>query len=137
MQMTNYYLVAVVLGLGLAVTILFLVRRDHLYLRDGVFWIAVAAVSTVLSLWPALLDKLGTAVGVAYPPALLFLIAIVILVVRSLMADIAVTRVNRELRRLNQRMALYESEAGLGDQVATNENGATEKSSAVMTVGKR
>jgi hypothetical protein len=111
--MTDYYIIAAILGLGLTATILYLIRRDHLYLRDGLFWIAVACASMVLSLWPSLVDTLGVAVGVAYPPALLFLIAILILVVRALMADIAVTQIKRELRRLNQRMALYEAESSI------------------------
>ncbi|MBK6744382.1 MAG: DUF2304 domain-containing protein [Hydrogenophilales bacterium] len=108
--MTDYYIVAAALGLGLAAVILFLVRRDHLYLRDGLFWIAIAMGSIILGVWPSLVDVLGVAVGVAYPPALLFLIAILVLVVRALKSDIAVTQIKRELRRLNQRMALYEAE---------------------------
>ena len=112
--MTDYSLIAAVLGLGLAATIIYLIRRDHLYLRDGLFWISVAAASLVFGVWPSLVDRLGIAVGVAYPPALLFLVAIVMLVIRALMADIAVTQIKRELRRLNQRMALYEADERRG-----------------------
>lgn len=117
--MTDYYIVAAALGLGLAAAILFLIRRDHLYLRDGVFWIGIAVGSIILGVWPSLVDVLGVAVGVAYPPALLFLIAILVLVVRALKSDIAVTQIKRELRRLNQRMALYEAEAGIRSAVVT------------------
>lgn len=107
--MKDYYLVAASLGLGLAAVILYLIRRDHLYLRDGVFWIVVAMASLLFGLWPNLVDRVGSLVGVAYPPALLFLIAIVVLVLRSLTTDIALTRVRRDLRRLNQRIALAET----------------------------
>ena len=40
--------VVLVIGLGLAVMILYLVRRDHIYIRQGVFWIFVARRVAVL-----------------------------------------------------------------------------------------
>jgi hypothetical protein len=110
--MKDYYLTAASLGLGLAAIILYLIRRDHLYLRDGLFWIVVAMASLLFGLWPALVDRIGMLVGVAYPPALLFLIAIAILILRSLTTDIALTRVRRDLRRLNQRIVLAETLIG-------------------------
>lgn len=109
--MTDYTLLAATLGIGLSATILYLIRRDHLYLRDGLFWIGVAVASIAFGIWPGLVDVMGRAVGVAYPPALLFLLAILVLVVRALMADIALAQLKREVRRLNQRMALIDAEA--------------------------
>lgn len=98
-----------VIGFGLAYGILHLVRRDHLYIRQGVFWIGIALLSLGLAVWPHLIDSLGGALGIAYPPTLLFLVAIVVLVVKALLADIALTKVRRDLRRLNQRIALLET----------------------------
>jgi hypothetical protein len=109
--MKDYHLVAAVLGVGLAIVILTLVRRDHIHLRQGLFWIAVAVGSLVFGIWPGLLDLLGQAVGIAYSPALLFLVAIVVLVLRALFTDIALTQLRRDLRRLNPRIALAESAA--------------------------
>lgn len=104
--MTDFHLVAALLGIGLAATILYLVRRDHLHIREGLFWIGVALVSLLLGLWPGMVDTLGAMVGVAYPPAFLFLLAILVLLLRALLTDIALTRLKRDLRRLNQRVAL-------------------------------
>lgn len=61
-------------------------------------------------MWPALLDRVATIAGISYPPTFLLLGAIIILFVKSLYADIASTRVERQVRRLNQRLAIYESE---------------------------
>ncbi len=107
--MKDYYLVVAVLGVGLALTILTLIRRDHIQLRQGLFWIAVAAASLVFGVWPGLIDRLSQAAGIAYSPALLFLVAIVVLILRALFTDIALTQIRRDLRRLNQRIALSES----------------------------
>jgi hypothetical protein len=107
--MRDYHLTVLVIGFGLAYGILHLVRRDHLYIRQGVFWIVIAFISLALAIWPTLIDTLGGALGIAYGPTLLFLVAIVVLVVKSLLNDIALTKVRRDLRRLNQRIALLET----------------------------
>jgi hypothetical protein len=107
--MKDYYLTVLVIGFGLAGVILYLVRRDHIYIRQGVFWIAVAVMSSIFGIWPSLVDVVGAALGVAYPPTLLLLVAIIVLIVKALLADIALTKVRRDLRRLNQRIALLET----------------------------
>jgi len=106
----TYHLTVLVIGIGLAIAILYLVRRDHLYIRQGVFWILIAAASLLLGTWPYLIDTLGEALGVAYPPTLLFLAAIIVLVIKALFGDIALTKLRRDMRRLNQRIALLETE---------------------------
>jgi hypothetical protein len=97
-----------ILGFGLAAAILVLIRRDHLHLSHGVFWIVVAAVAVIFGTVPGLIDRIAGLFGVAYPPALLLLGAVIVLFVKSLLADIANTRNERRLRRLNQQLALYE-----------------------------
>jgi len=106
----DYHLTVLVSGVGLAGVILYLVRRDHLYIRQGLFWIVAAVVSLGFAIWPYLIDSLGKLLGIAYPPTLLFLGAILVLVVKALFADISLTKLRRDLRRLNQRIALLEAE---------------------------
>ncbi len=107
--MRNYHLPVLLIGIGLAIGILYLIRRDHLYIRQGVFWIAIAFFSLLFGLWPYLIDTLGSVLGIAYPPTLLFLGAIIVLIVKALLGDIALTKLKRDLRRLNQRIALLET----------------------------
>ena len=108
--MTSFAPLAALLGIGLGVSILYLVRRDHLHLRDGIFWIAVASVSLILGLWPGLIDTLAGWVGVAYPPALLLLVAIIVLMIRATLTDVALARQQRDIRRLTQRLAIHEAD---------------------------
>lgn len=106
--MSNLHLTTALLGLGLAVVILWLLRRDHLHVIHGLFWLVVAGLAALLGVWPGLIDKLAQVVGISYPPALLFLAAAMVLLVKALHADILNTRIEREVRRLNQRLALLE-----------------------------
>ena len=110
--MKSYQITVLVMAIGLAVGILYLVRRDHIYIRQGLFWIVVAVLSLALGAWPTAIDYIGETLGVAYPPTLLFLVAIIVLMLKGLLGDIALTRLRRDMRRLNQRIALLESERG-------------------------
>lgn len=46
------YIAIVLVGIGLALGIVYLVRRDHIYIRQALFWLAVAGVSFVLAVFP-------------------------------------------------------------------------------------
>ena len=110
--MMSFHFTTALLGLGLAVVILFLVRRDHLRLNLGLFWIAAAVAAALLGAWPGLVDRAAAVLGIAYPPALLLLCAVIVLLIKSLQSDIELTRTERQLRRLNQRIALLEVDKG-------------------------
>ena len=105
MQVTTAFM-----GISLAVLILYLIRRDHLYLMHGLFWVLVAAATAVLGAWPGLIDWLAAWTGFRYPPALLLLLACMVLLVKALHADMVNTRIERDVRRLNQRLALFEAD---------------------------
>lgn len=98
------------LGVGLAILILYLIRRDHLYLMHGLFWVVVAIAAAVLGAWPGLVDHIGHSVGIFYPPALLLLFACIVLFIKALHADMVNTRIERDVRRLNQRLAMLEAD---------------------------
>jgi hypothetical protein len=131
--MKDYHYTVLVIGVALAFGILHLVRRDHIYIRQGLFWILTAMVSLVLAMWPYIIDELGRLLGIAYPPTLFFLAAIVVLVVKALFSDIALTKVRRDLRRLNQRMALLEAEHPVMRAKESPVDGATSEPSAAIT----
>lgn len=108
--MMSLNLTTTLLGIGLAAVILLLVRRDHLHLSHGVSWIVVAAAAALLGAWPALLDRVAAVAGISYSPSLLLLVGVIVLLIKSLLADIANTRLERQVRRLNQRIAMFEAE---------------------------
>jgi hypothetical protein len=98
------------MGLGLAGAIMWLLRRDHLHLSHGLFWLGVAMLAAVLGIWPGIMDTVAYQTGVSYPPALLLLIAVIVLLIKALHADILNTRIERQVKRLNQRLTMVEVE---------------------------
>jgi hypothetical protein len=106
----GYPLTAALLGISLAVFIIYLLRRDQLHQREATFWLTTAVVSVLFAAFPSTVDWFGAAAGVAYPPALILALACAVLTVKSLLADIAHTQLLREVRRLNQRIALMDAD---------------------------
>lgn len=120
--MVSLQITTSLMGIGLAVLILYLIRRDHLYLMHGLFWVVVAATAAGLGAWPGLIDRLAGWTGFSYPPALLLLLACMVLVVKALHADMVNTRIERDVRRLNQRLALLEADLDTVRQVNTTDS---------------
>ncbi len=108
--MASLQLTTTLMGIGLAALILHLIRRDHLYVMHGLFWVLVAGAAALLGAWPGLIDKLAALLGISYPPALLLLLACMVLLVKSLHSDMVNTRIERDVRRLNQRLALLQAD---------------------------
>lgn len=113
--MANLQITTSLLGLGLAVLILHLLRRDHIYILHALFWIVIAALAALLGLWPGLIDRAALWIGISYPPAALLLGAVVVLFVKSLYADITHTQLERQVRRLNQRIALMDAQGPIDE----------------------
>ena len=99
---------------GLAVIVIvsmfWLLRRDRLPVMHSLWWLIVAVLIGILGLFPNLIDLAAARVGVAYPPSLLFIVAIVVLLIKLLMADIDLSKDRRRLMRMAQKMALLEEE---------------------------
>lgn len=102
----TFHTTAALLGVGLAIGILFLVRRGHLHISHALYWVCFALCGLVFGLFPNLSDLIARQIGVAYGPTLVLVIAVIALGIRSLQADITATRLERDLRRLTQEIAL-------------------------------
>jgi hypothetical protein len=101
---------AALLGLVLAGSILYLVRRDHLHGPYALWWLIVAAATLVLGFVPRTIDWLAHLSGIAYPPVLPIIIGLSLILLRLLQLDIERSRQERQIRRLNQKLAILEEE---------------------------
>lgn len=103
-------------GLGVAltlvcVTFLFvLLRRGHLRAKYVMLWLPVGASMIVFSAVPGLLDSVSLAVGIAYPPALLFMLAIVLLILACMHFSWELSRIEERIRLLAETIAIRDME---------------------------
>lgn len=101
---------AAVLAIAMVGLILWLIRRDRLPVSHSIWWLSVSLIIALFGLVPGFLNALARAVGVAYPPSLLFVLGILTLLVKLLIEDLEVSTHRRRLLRLAQKTAMLEQE---------------------------
>jgi hypothetical protein len=98
------------IGIGIALAILVLVRKNHLMVSHAVWWLAVAAASMAFGAYPRLIDRIGVVLGIHYPPTLLIVIGMGLILIKMLTMDLKRSEQERKIRALTQRLAILESE---------------------------
>jgi hypothetical protein len=101
-------LVAAAAALVLLAVIFELIRRRRLQERYALLWIATGLVILVLAVWRGLLGKLADAVGIAYPPSALFIVASFFILLLLLHYSTVISKLSAQNVRLAQRVALLE-----------------------------
>ncbi len=117
-----FSLVSGAIGIVAALTIIILIRRDHLHVRFGLWWLAVAAAFVILGMFPQIIDWLAPKLGVAYGPVLALTLGLTIFVIKILTIDIARSRNETRIVRLIQRVAMLESEVRRLDEASERES---------------
>lgn len=69
-----------------------------------------ALIMALLGIAPGVFDQIASRVGVAYPPALAFTLALAVMAIKLLIDDIERSRLKMRQTRLIQRIALLENE---------------------------
>jgi hypothetical protein len=101
-------LLAILASGFLLLVVLELVRRKAFLERYALLWLLSALVLLGLSVWQGFLEDLASAIGIAYPPNALFLVAFGFVLVLLLHFSLAVSRLTDQSKVLAQRLALLE-----------------------------
>ena len=107
---TRIQVVAIVASAALLLVVLELVRRKRFLERYALLWLFSAAILLGLAIWRDFLSTVAEAVGIAYPPNALFLVAFGFVLVLLLHFSLAVSRLSDQTRVLAQRLALLEEQ---------------------------
>lgn len=100
--------VSIIAAAIVLLTILELVRRRRLLERYALLWLGSSVVLLGLAIWRGALTDIASALGIAYPPNALFLIAFGFVLVLLLHFSIAVSKLADQSKVLAQRLALLE-----------------------------
>lgn len=106
---------AIMLGI-----VLELVRRRRLVERYALLWMIVALALLVLAIWNQLLDTASSAIGVEFPPNVLFVAAFAVAFLLLLHFSVITTRLSEETKILAQEVARLDSEARAARAAAAN-----------------
>jgi hypothetical protein len=97
-------------ALFLLLVIFELIRRRRLTERYALLWIVTGVVIFVLAAWRSLLSSLSDAVGIAYPPSTLFVLAAFFILALLLHYSTVISKLADQNRILAQRLATLEEE---------------------------
>lgn len=98
----------VVIAVVLLVIVLELVRRRRLQERYAILWLLTGLVLLVLSIWSSAIQAMSDLVGIAYPPALLFAVSLLFVVIVLLHYSTVISRLAQQNVALAQTIALLE-----------------------------
>jgi hypothetical protein len=97
--------VASVVLLGIVIE---LIRARKLRERYALLWLATAGVILVFAAWRSGLHELSRALGIAYPPNALFVLAMLFVLVLLLHFSTVISKLSDRSTTLTQRLALLE-----------------------------
>ncbi len=115
--------VAGAIALLLLLLILELVRRRRLQERYALIWVVSGVVLLVFAIWRNLLDYLSSALGIAFPPNAIFVVAFGFVLALLLHFSLTVTRLSDECKVLAQELGRVDQE--LEELRASRANGAS------------
>ncbi len=104
--MISYKITTGILGAVIFLIILLLVRRGKLQEKYALTWFAIGIVVVVLGVFPVILDKIAKFTGVSYAPALLFVIAVGVLLIQNLYLFIFASQNEVRIKELLQEVAV-------------------------------
>lgn len=110
MPFRPYQITSLTIGTLLAFVIIWLVRHDRVHIRHTFWWVALAAAAFILGAFPPIVDWIAARVGISYPPALLFTVGFGLALIKILYMDIERADLERNIRRLSQRLAILEGD---------------------------
>jgi len=109
-QVFRIQILAIIGSLFLVVFVLELIRRRRLKEEFSVLWLGMGFIFLVIALFRKLLDKFSYFVGIAYPPAALFLLLIMGLTVILIHFSVAISELKESNKRLAQELGLLKKE---------------------------
>lgn len=99
-------IVFLVTALLVAVLLLRLLRSSKLREKYAALWILIGAAIVFLAVWPGALNYLSEVIGIALPVNLLFFLSILLLLGVGLHLSTEATRLEDEVRTLNEEVAM-------------------------------
>jgi hypothetical protein len=103
-------LFVLVIGIAMLLFVLNQVRRKRLREQYSLLWIFSAAVLVLAAVFIGQVDRLAHAIGIYYPPAALFLVAILVIFALQFHFSTEISSLREQNKTLTQDLGLLESE---------------------------
>jgi hypothetical protein len=102
--------IAIVVSIGLFLYILFLVRNKKIKEEYSLLWLSSSLVFIIFSIWRNGLEFFAKLIGIAYPPAALFLILLLAVFLILIEFSVNISKLAEKNKVLTQELALLKKE---------------------------
>lgn len=109
-NLPTFQIIAIIGSIVILIALFELVRKRKLKESYSLLWFGIGLLFLVFSLWRGLLEYIAALLGVAYPPAALFLILLIGLYLLSLHFSLVISRLSENNKNLSQEIGLMKSE---------------------------
>ena len=99
-------LVSLTLSTGIFAFVLWLIRERRLREKYALLWLLTSVFVILLSLSRRVLEVTALSIGIMYPPALLFLVGVLFLILLNIGHSVSLSRLSDSNHRLAQEVAL-------------------------------
>lgn len=114
--MNRIAVLSIITSLAFLIGILEMVRRRKLREEYSILWLSGSFVVLVLSVKQDWLNRLAAAVGIAYPPSLLFLVGMFFIVLILIHFSYTISKLKQMNKQIAQELALMKhSKPGPGN----------------------
>ncbi|MCR4440812.1 MAG: DUF2304 domain-containing protein [Peptococcaceae bacterium] len=105
-------------GLSAVCAVFYLLVKRKINERNSLFWLCGALAILVFSTMPDTLEIMADLAGVKYPPTLLFLLSILVILFITLHQSIQISVLQERVKELTQRLAIEQMDRFVqGDEV--------------------
>jgi hypothetical protein len=121
---TNIQVISIIGSIVITLIVAELIRRRKLREEYSLLWFAASLLLMVIAFGRHLMERAATLLGIAYPPSLLLLGAILMGFLLSLHFSISLTRLAEQNKRLAQELALMNQKLGSLERSAQVSSGS-------------
>lgn len=114
----SIYILGILFSIAFLVAVMDLMRRRLLLEQYSLFWLGMAIVILLLSIFHDSLNRMAAAVGIIYAPSLLFLVGFLFMLGTMLHLTVVLSRLTTRTVRLTQEVAILRAELEQREVVA-------------------
>ncbi len=108
MMTTTLRIALILVSVGTLFLMMRKIRQSKIQIESAVFWIVLALVLVVFSIFPSVADFAAHCLGIYSTANFLFLFAIFVLIVKVFYMTIHISQLETKIKELVQQMALAE-----------------------------
>lgn len=100
------YKFAIVFSIVLILFIINLVKKSKLDEKYSILWLLASFIILIVSIFPDIITKVANKFNVFYPPTLMLLFAILVLIAYTIHISVVITKQNKMIVKLTQELGI-------------------------------